>query len=523
MSNFYTAENPCGRNATRGAALAKIAGSALAALLLGLPCGFQPAAAQSPATQFPGSQATPNGLQPLPAAAGSVEEAVDGLVADALAANLELDGAGAGVAQRLAALDQARALYLPSLDLSARYTRASGGRTIDFPVGDLLNPVYASLNQITSSSRFPMVQNQQINFQRTREQDTELAFTQPLYDARISAGRAAARSQYEAASAGRVALAGRIERDMREAYYKWLQARAQIGIFDATLELATENRRVNDSLFRNGKITRDLVYRAQADQLEVEQSRLGAHHSEQLAKSYVNLLRNAPFDRALPVTAVEDPDIERLRSELAGRTSQPQLNLAPLQDKAVQQRYELRQLDAISTAAEAGERLARAAFKPKLAFAFDVGTQGGSYGFGGDDRYLLASVVLKFNFFAGGGDQAGIAGARAVEREARANRSFQEQQIRLQVQQALQDLELTQASLGTAAKRVEAADGAFRIASRKRDLGQINQAEFIDSRRTMTDSQLNLNVTRFAALSSLAELEYALGAGRHHVPPEVQP
>jgi len=79
-----------------------------------------------------------------PATPPTVEDAVGGLVYDALAANLELDGADAGVAQRLAALDQARALYLPSLDFSARYTRANGGRTIQFPVGDLLNPVYAT-------------------------------------------------------------------------------------------------------------------------------------------------------------------------------------------------------------------------------------------------------------------------------------------------------------------------------------------------------------------------------------------
>src|SRR5450631_3029983 len=281
-------------------------------------------------------------------ATASVEEAVSGLVADALASNLELDAAGAGVAQRLAALDQARALYLPALDFSARYSRANGGRTIDFPVGDLLNPVYATLNQITGTARFPAVQNQQINFQRTREQDTQLSLTQPLYDARISAGRLAAQSQYEAASAGRMALAGRIERDMREAYYRWLQARAQIGIFDMTLELATENRRVNESLFRNGKITRDLVFRAEADQLEVQQSQLGAQNAERLAQSYVNLIRNAPFDRTLPGLAVEDPDIDRLRNDLAARTAQPALSLAPLQDSAVHQRYELRQLDAIS-------------------------------------------------------------------------------------------------------------------------------------------------------------------------------
>jgi outer membrane protein len=471
-------------------------------------------------TLLVGAVASPNGLS-IPVQ--SVEEAVSALVSDALAANLELDVAGGSVAQRLAALDQARALYLPSLDFSARYTLANGGRTIDFPVGDLLNPVYATLNQLTGSTRFPAVQNQEINFQRTREQDTSVALTQPLYDARISAGRMSAQSQYEAESAARVALAGRVERDMREAYYRWLQARAQIGIFDATLELATENRRVNESLFRNGKITRDLVFRAEADQLEVQQSQLRAQNAERLAQSYVNLIRNAPFDRALPSVVVDDPDIERLRNSLAAHAAQPALSLAPLQDTAVRQRYELRQLDAISAAAEAGERLARAAFKPRLAFAFDVGTQGESYGLSSEDRYLLASVVLKFNFFAGGGDEAGIAGARAVEREARANRSLQEQQIRFQVQQALQDFELSQASLGTAAKRVEAAAGAFRIASRKRDLGQINQAEFIDSRRAMTDAQLNLNVTRFAALGNLAELEYALGADSHHVPPEGQP
>ena len=458
-----------------------------------------------------------------PAAGKSVEEAVDTLVADALASNLELDGASAGVAQRLAALDQARARYLPSLDFAARYSRADGGRTIDFPVGDLLNPVYASLNQLTGSARFAPVANQEINFQRSREQDTKVSLTQPLYDSRIGAARAAAQLQYESESAGRTALAGRIARDMREAYYRWLQARAQIGIFEATLELAAENRRVNDSLFRNGKITRDLVFRAEADELEVEQSRLGARNSERLAQSYVNLLRNAPFDRELPETTVDDPEIDRLREGLASRAVQPRLTLAPLQDTAVGHRYELRQLDAIAEAAAAGERLARAAFKPRLAFALDVGTQGGTYGFSSDDRYVLASLVLRFNLFSGGADQAGVAGARAAMREAQAGRARREQSIRFEVQQALQDLELNQASLSTASKRVEAAAGGFRIASRKRDLGQINQAEFIDSRRALTDAQLNLNVTRFAALSALAELEYALGMGMRHLPPENQP
>ena len=60
------------------------------------------------------------------------EDALAPLVAEALASNVEMAAGEATVAQRLAELDVARAQYLPVLDLSARYSRADGGRTIDF-------------------------------------------------------------------------------------------------------------------------------------------------------------------------------------------------------------------------------------------------------------------------------------------------------------------------------------------------------------------------------------------------------
>ena len=505
MSNTYTSDWPSYTWPTLGRAAGLALCGALAAVAAPTPTPM-PTPTPTPAAAEVQAQA-PTSTRVAPV---SVEAAVDGLVADALEANLELDGAAASAAERLAALDQARARYLPVLDFQARYTGADGGRTLEFPVGDLLNPVYATLNQLTKSSNFPAVANQTIDFQRRREQQTDISVTQPLYDPRIAAARAAAQANYEAASAGRSALAGRIERDMREAYYRWLQARTQLGILDATLELAAENRRVNDSLFKNGKITRDLVYRAEADELEVQQSLLGAHNADKLAQSYVNLLRNAPFERPLPAVAVDDADIARMRAgvDAAGVHGAA---LGTLQDEAVQRRAELRALDAVEAAAAAGERLARAAFRPQLGLAIDAGTQGSTYGLSGEDRFVIASVVLRFGLFAGGADEAAVAGARAVAHEARSNRGLQEQRIRLEVQQALQDLDVAQASLGTAAKRVDAAAAGFRIASRKRDLGQINQAEFIDARRVLTDAQLNLNFTRFAALSSLADLQYALG------------
>ena len=95
-----------------------------------------------------------------------LEQGLQSLLDEALLANLELRASGASVQQRLAALDQARARYLPVIDFAARYSVADGGRTIDFPVGDLLNPVYETLDEMLVAQgqppQFPRVRNESI-------------------------------------------------------------------------------------------------------------------------------------------------------------------------------------------------------------------------------------------------------------------------------------------------------------------------------------------------------------------------
>ena len=178
------------------------------------------------------------------------------------------------------------------------------------------------------------------------------------------------------------------------------------------------------------------------------------------------------------------------------------------------QRAELRSLDSAVAGSEALQDLARAAFKPRLVLGAETGIQGDDYEWGSDARYALASVVLRWNLFRGGADRAALREAKAVTAELVAARDLAAQQVRLEVQQAVEALGVAGASLDTALKRVEAADGALRIASRKRDLGQINQAEFIDARRAMTDARLTLARVRAEFLARIAELEFAVGDRR---------
>ncbi|HSN69993.1 MAG TPA: TolC family protein [Steroidobacteraceae bacterium] len=455
------------------------------------------------------------GLGSADANGTTLESALDALVNDALAANLELLGSDAEVAQRRAALDQARARLRPTVDFGLRYSRADGGRTIDVPIGDLLNPVYDALDDLLTTAgqpqRFEPIDNVSFPLLREREQETAISLSQPIYDPRLGAAARASRHEVAASEQARQALRATVLRDVRQGYFALLAADESVRILEASIELARANVAVNESLYRNGRVTRDLVFRAEADLLEIEQQRLEAANLTRQARSLINILRAAPLTEPVPVVPIDAEAVAAYRDEftrrLAGRA--PDLDL--LSQLALERRRELAGLDAAIAAGLAREDVARAAFKPRVAFAVDAGYEGEEFSYGSERRFVLASVIVRFNLYAGGGDQARMREAAALTDELRVTRERAAQQIRLEVQRALDDVEVAGASIETAGKRLDAAEGAFRIAARKRDLGAINQTEFIDARRALTSARLNLNVTRARFLGRLSELEYAVG------------
>jgi len=207
---------------------------------------------------------------------------------------------------------------------------------------------------------------------------------------------------------------------------------------------------------------------------------------------------------------VIDADLPRLAARIP-RPSGVAAAALQLESTALERRAELRQLEAGVAAAGESERIAKAAFKPQVAFAVDAGSQGGEWDYSDQDPYVMASVIVRFNIFSGGGDRASVRAARARSAELEAGRALAEQQIRMQVHEAVTDLEVAEASLATANRRTDAAAAAFAIVAKKRDLGQVSPAEYLDAQRALTEARLNGNVTRFDALAALAQVEYAIG------------
>ena len=434
-----------------------------------------------------------------------LQSVLDDYVAEAMRSNLALQGENYSVEQAQAALQQARARYLPELSLSARYTVNQGGRDIEFPVGDLLNPVYSTLNEMLvadgGTAQFPTLQNESIPLLRPYEQDTHFSVRQPLYAPAISAGVRAQSALFNASQQQRIGVARQLKRDVTVGYLNWLQAKAAEQIVLSTQDLLAENLRINQSLFDNGKVTQDQPLRAQAELLSIEQQLQQARNDVSQAQSYVNFLLNRELSASLEL------------AEISAHSEAKLLDLPQLRAQAAMQRPELQQLDQGIVAANEQINVARSEARPTLALGVDAGIQGANYGVGSDYNYASASLLFTWKFYAGGGLQAQVDSAKAQARRLQTQHDALNQQIALQVQQATDSYRTATNSIATAEARADAAREAFRIAGRKRDEGVINQAEFLDARVALTNAELNLNVTRYAALIAAAQLDYVTATG----------
>jgi outer membrane protein TolC len=428
-------------------------------------------------------------------------------VAQALDSNLGLKGEDLELSSSALALQAARVRFYPELSFEARYTRADGGRVINFPVGQLLNPVYQTLNQMLAAQgqtpRFGTVSDQNFAFQRPREQDSHVSLRQGIYEPAVPAAIAAQRAYLTSREYARVVLARQLRRDVIVGYAGYLKSLRSETIVRAAESTLAENLRVTESLYANGRVTQDQVLRARAEQMASVQQLKEAQDGSRQAQRYVNFLLNRELDAPLEdARASDDADAVPFARDPKRQ-----------RDAALAQRAELGQADALARAAEAQVGVARAALKPQLGLGVDAGTQGEQYRLGTGYNYITASLVLTWKFFDGGANRAAAAQASLAARRLDLERQELAQRVSLEVEQASDRLDSALSLLATAKAREAAAEAALRIASRKRDEGALSQLEFIDARTTLTSAQLNYNVTRYDIYARRAELDFATGSG----------
>lgn len=421
--------------------------------------------------------------------AGQANDPLGGYVRQAMEGNLELRQERLAADRAGAQVREARGLFLPSVTLDSRYSEMSGGMNI----GDLVNPAYGALNELTGTNRFPT----DVDARLPLAAETRLRIAQPLYQPAIAENHRLRRTLRDLQGHALGAATRQLAADVQTAYLDYARAARVVELYRSTLPLLDENLRVAERLVARGTATPDAVLRARAERGETQQALAEAEVRNQAALRRFNQLLNRDLDtpvEVLPDSALAfamtvDED-QAVRRALAGRE-------------------ELRQSDAGIAAAESQLRLAGAARLPTVALAVDYGFQGRDYRPSADEDFAMASLVVQWNAFNGGQTGARRQQARIAADQARTGRAQAEQQIELQVRTAFRAAQVARGAIATAEDRLAAARRTYELVERRYQEGIAPQIELIDARTAFTSAGLNLILTRYDYAARWVEVERA--------------
>jgi len=419
---------------------------------------------------------------------------LDDYVRQGLENNLALKQKQAGYEKSLEALKEARGLFYPTLSFNARYTVSEGGRVIDFPVGDLLNPVYTTLNALTSSNLFPLIENQQIRFLRPTEHETKLRITQPLFSPSIYYNSLIMKELSLAEGADLDQYRRELVAEIRKAYYNAGMTGSLVKMLNDSRKLLVENVRINRKLIANDKVTADYLYRSESELDKFDQELAEAEKNEIIAKAYFNFLLNRPLADTI---VIQEPAIFPALEQIT----------SGIREKAVENREEIRRLGNYENISGMQLKLNQSGKLPSLFVVADYGFQGEEYKFNSGNDYLQASAVLSWTLFEGFRNKARISQSQLQKEIAEKKLEEAKKLIELEVNAALEEISASEKGIISAESRLKNAGESFRIIERKYGEGQASLIEFMDARANLTRSEENLIISKFRYLSAFAEFE----------------
>lgn len=394
------------------------------------------------------------------------------------------------------ALDQANGMYMPNLSFQGSYTLAGGGRAINFPVGDLLNPVYETLNQMTGSDQFPMIDNVNEQFLPNDFHETKLRLIQPLINTDIYYNKRINQDLVRAAEARRAAYENELIKEIKIAYFNYLQASEAIKIYDSNERPLKRLVKFNTSRFNEDQVTKDEVYRSEFELEQLKSDQASAISRLETAQAYFNFLLNRSYDTEILVD-----------STLQTAKVIQQISL----EQAYQNRFELRQINAAQEAQLNAYKMASASRTlPQINAVGDLGYQGFGYTFDSDQDFWLLNFNMQWNIFSG--FQKKQQQQRAKVQLARLD-SQEEQlrsQIAIEIVRARSRYEASISKLTARNKALSAAERTFEITTSRYKEGQALLIEFLDARSSHITAQLDQSISKYEVLARKAELDRAL-------------
>jgi len=389
------------------------------------------------------------------------------------------------------ALEVAKNLYLPSVSFDMLYSTANGGRSIDLPIGDMLNPVYQTLNQLTQSLNFPAIENQQIHFLPRNYYDAKVRTSMPLVNVDIKHQKDIQTQATRMSEVEIIVYKRELVKEIKSAYYMYLSVLESIKIYENSLTLAKEGKRVNEKLLAAGKGLPAYVLRSDAEIADVEAKLTVAKQKSKNAQFYFNALLNRAEET--PIVVEESAKV--------------QVNAEDLINKNSENREELKSLAMYIELQEMVEKMNKQVYIPKLSGFVDLGSQAEGMRFNKNSTYYMAGLQLSFPIFSANRNKLKIEESKIAVSQAQNSLAQAKQQLSLAVHVAENDVISSLKSYESAKVQLEAAASYQRLIQHGFREGNNTYIETVDARAQYTNAQLAYNIAGYKVLLAATKLE----------------
>jgi len=424
----------------------------------------------------------------------NAQQVLDEYIAMGLKNNIVLQQKNISLEKAMLSLKIANGMFSPSLNLLGNYTNGDGGRRISFPVGDLLNPVYSTLNQLTGSDHFPQIENVNQNFFPKDFYDVRARASMPIFNTDLIYNRKIREHQTLLQEYEVTIYKRELVRNIKVAYFTYLGAREGVSVYRSALTRALEGKRVNESLLANGKGLPAYVLRSESEIENINAQLTDAERQVENAQLYLNFLLNRNAEETIASTYSAAEDLVHASALIQEPVS-------------IQKREELIQLQTLKGLNENILTMNKMFWAPRISGFVDMGAQAERMKYNSNARYYLIGVQLDMPLFAGFTNRNKISQARLEIKNTELSVQQANRQLNMSTQISKNSLVSAYQNYRSAQKQLEAAQSYQRLIEKGYKEGVNTFIEAVDARNQLTSAQLLVTVNQYRVLIAEAGLE----------------
>ena len=397
-------------------------------------------------------------------------------------------------------LEQAKALFYPNVSLNGSYSFAKGGRKIDIPTGDLLNPVYNYLNNLDGGNKFPQISNTSEALLPNNYHDSRISGVFNLLNTDLYYNYQAQKKYISIEKAKEEAYINVLKQKISVAYYTYLQSKELLEILSLNKRTLKELKRVNEKLYNNGLRTKDVLYDSDYELNLIESKITEAHKNCILSQAYFNYLLDRNDDETIEI------DSALLQLNISNWK-----NVIENNEYTIANRAELQQLSSNIDLKETLLSLEKKSlWVPKITLANNIGYQGFKYKFNHKQFFDYAQINFQWTLFSGGSKKSKIRSAKLEYAMAQNKYIDIKKQLELEKTNAIQEYNTAMQNYKTKESALYSIHESFSIAQKKYEQNQIIWLELIKKQNQFLSAQLELSLMKYSAIISYVNLQKTL-------------